>query len=102
MAHKFHTFMATCLCLWLIGDMAQAQVRPDTRRLYCSEANRLVKQSGALVMSTGRFTFERIVASRGFCDGDEGIQRFFAPARDNRRCFVGYKCVPDLRFDNDR
>ena len=55
MAHKFHTFMATCLCLWLIGDMAQAQVRPDTRRLYCSEANRLVKQSGALMRAFSGF-----------------------------------------------
>lgn len=85
-----------------LAHVAEAQVRPDTRRLRCKEVSELVKQTGAVVLSTGRFTFERVVASKNFCDGDESVQRFFAPTRDKRRCFVGQKCVPGFRVENDR
>jgi len=72
-----------------------AQGRPDIRRMSCDRAQDLVEDHGAIVMTTGRHTYERIVRHRGYCDHDENVRRVRARSRDNSRCFVGYKCVPE-------
>ncbi len=77
-----------------------AQARPDTRRMSCDQATDLVEDSGAIVMTTGRHTYERIVRNRNYCDHDENIRQVYAPTRDDRRCHIGYKCVPEYIIHN--
>lgn len=82
-------------------NAANSQGRPDSRRMTCNQAYNLVQRHGAVVMSTGRYTFERVVADRRWCQFEEVTQRFLVPTRDDRRCRVGYKCVPGNLFDRD-
>ena len=69
-----------------------AQPRPDTRRMTCGEVNAFVQQRGAVVMTTGRFTYQRFVAHRGFCDRWLTVKPEYAPTRDAPRCPVNYVC----------
>jgi len=83
-----------------LASAAHAQGRPDSRRMTCNQAYNLVQRNGAVVMSTGRHTFERVVASTRWCQMEEVTRRFYVPTQDDRRCRVGYQCVPgnlDLR-----
>lgn len=77
---------------------AAAQGRPDTRQMTCAEANALVDRAGAVVMTTGRFTFRRFVAHRGYCDRWEITMPEYAPTRDNPRCVIHGVCT-DPPFD---
>lgn len=70
---------------------ANAQ-RPDTRNFTCASAWQFVQQQGAVVMTTGPYTFERLVSIRRYCALDEVLQRHFGQTLDSPRCFVGYAC----------
>lgn len=71
--------------------------RPDTRALTCAEASALVARAGALVMTTGPFTYERIVRDGGFCTIETTTRPDYEATRDQRQCFVGYRCVDRLQ-----
>jgi len=71
---------------------ASAQARPDTRTMSCAAAQALVRSKGAIVMTTGQYTFERIVANRSFCEWDEDTWIKIAPTTDNPKCRVGSYC----------
>lgn len=70
----------------------EAMARPDTRTMTCQQAQDFVRRSGAVVMSTGQHTYDRIVSNRGFCDADEITWLKIAPTKDNPKCRVGYYC----------
>ncbi|MFK5978511.1 MAG: hypothetical protein QM488_06465 [Rhizobiaceae bacterium] len=89
------------LCIAVGPISANAQGRPDSRRMTCDQAYNLVQRYGAVVMSTGRYTFERVVADRRWCQFEEVIQRFNVPTLDDHRCRVGYKCVSGSLYDRD-
>lgn len=76
---------------------AGALARPDTRAMTCQQAQNFVRASGAVVMTTGQFTYERIVTNRGYCDRDETTRIKVAPTRDDMQCRVGYRCAPTFR-----
>jgi hypothetical protein len=69
-----------------------AAARPDTRQMTCAQANALVKERGAVVMTTGRHTYRRFVAHQGFCDRWEITMPDYAPTRDNPRCVINGVC----------
>ena len=69
-----------------------APARPDTRAMTCTQAQRFVQERGAVVMTTGRHTYERIVTGVGFCQSDEETWIKVAPTRDDPSCRVGYYC----------
>ena len=77
--------------LSLLATAALAQ-RPSTLAMSCDEANELVASRGAVVLSTGRNTFDRFVASAGFCAHAEYAYDGFAPTRDAEECRIGYTC----------
>jgi hypothetical protein len=79
------------LILLSAGGAAMAQ-RPNTLAMSCAEARGLVNAYGAVVMTTGVHTFERFVASPGFCELGMYGQRASAPTRDTPQCPVGYVC----------
>ena len=74
----------------------EALARPDTRKMTCQGAQQFVRQNGAVVMTTGQYTYERIVTNQGYCDYDEMTWLKIAPTIDNPRCRVGYYCRPRL------
>ena len=70
---------------------AHAQ-RADTRSFTCASAWAFVQSRGAVVMSTGNYTYDRLVSQRRYCQMDEVLQRHYAQTADSPRCFVGYVC----------
>jgi hypothetical protein len=78
--------------LALVVTSADAQTRPSTQNLTCGQAAGLVASRGAIVMNTGRTTYDRFVASRRFCLYGELLEPVWAPTRDVAQCFVGYRC----------
>lgn len=75
----------------LVSGPALAQ-RVSTTALTCSQAQALVVQRGAIVLSTGPATYERFVADNRFCERDEYAQPETAPTRDAASCVVGLRC----------
>lgn len=85
------------LALVSIATPALPQPRPDTTRMSCVAARALVVQRGAVVLSTGRFTYDRYVLHRGFCTPTEETEVTFVPTADNRSCYIGDLCVEKSR-----
>ena len=83
--------MAT-LALMALTGAAEAQGRPSTTGMTCGQAARLVATRGAVVLATGRDTYDRYVRSPGFCDSGYYARPAFVPARDNPQCNIGYYC----------
>jgi len=80
---------------------AFAQNRPSTLSMSCGQAQSLVRARGAIVLSTGGYTYDRFVASRRFCTPDEEEIPTWAPTRDTPQCMVGFRCEMrrSWRFD---
>jgi hypothetical protein len=64
--------------------------------MTCKEASGLVAAQGAVVLGTGGQTFDRFVRDRNLCFGNRYVQPAWVPTRDNRQCFVGYRCRDDM------
>jgi hypothetical protein len=77
----------------------EALARPDTRKMTCEGAQQFIRQNGAVVMTTGQYTYDRIVSNQGYCDSDEITWLKIAPTKDNPKCRVGYYCRPRLNDD---
>lgn len=90
---SFMFIVTSGMALLLLAGGAIAQGRPDARVLSCGEARALVRQSGAVVFTTGRYTYDRYVANERFCAFSETIKHAWVPTRDTPSCLVGYVCV---------
>jgi hypothetical protein len=75
-----------------------AEARPSTLDMSCNQAQELVASRGAVVLSTGRYTFNRFVASHAYCLFGEHAERASAPTRDRRSCPLGYVCKSGSPF----
>jgi hypothetical protein len=75
----------------LLAGMSLAQARESTLSMSCRQAASLVASRGAVVLSTGRHTFDRFVATPGFCFAGEWGEPAWAPTRDGS-CRLGYIC----------
>jgi hypothetical protein len=84
--------LGVSLALLILADAALA--RPSTLHMTCNEAAELVGARGAVVLSTGRYTYDRFVASPGFCMLGEYGRPAWAPTRDTDTCPLGYVCAP--------
>jgi len=78
-----------------------AFARPSTLAMTCAQAQNMVASQGAVVMSTGAHTYDRFVASPGFCEFNEWAYTASAPTKDRRNCSLGYTCSsnPPLEYD---
>ncbi len=81
---------------------AGAQGRPDVRTMTCGQARALVQQQGSVVLSTGRYTYDRFVASRRLCPSGEVGEYAWVQTRDASSCRIGYICVMDTEDWDDR
>lgn len=92
---NWHLLMAALAVSPLIAAPVQA-ARPDLRQMSCAQAQELVRRSGAIVMTTGRYTYDRFVSQQRYCDRWETIVPMLSPTRDNPQCLVGYRCEEPL------
>ena len=63
--------------------------------MSCGQAAHLVASRGAVVLSTGQYTYDRYVRSQAFCFHAEYIRPAWVPTADPPQCPVGYTCVTD-------
>jgi hypothetical protein len=84
--------MRCVLLLLLVPSVALAQARPDARRLSCEQARSVVLAYGAVVMSTGTYTYDRYVSGAQFCIRSQVTVPAWISTADNGQCFVGYLC----------
>jgi len=91
--------MALTLALTAFATGAVAQPRPSTLNMSCGQARGVVASRGAVVLSTGRFTYDRYVIDRNFCEINETIEPVWVPTADTPQCPIGYRCRDaDLDF----
>lgn len=81
-------------------SISAGEARQSTLNMSCAQAAALVQQQGAIVLSTGRHTFDRFVARRSYCLIGEHAARGWAPTH-NGRCLIGYVCRPGDRLFDD-
>lgn len=67
--------------------------RPYSPGMSCATLVNLVGQRGAVVISTGPYTWDRVVRDRSFCPFEQTSTPEFAPTSDNRQCFAGLRCI---------
>lgn len=88
---------AAAVAASLLASAGPAHARPDTRTMSCEQARDFIRQNGAVVMTTGQYTYDRIVANFSHCYRDEEAAIKLAPTADNPRCRVGYYCRQRMR-----
>ena len=79
--------------LSLAATASYAQGRPATMAMSCGQAAKLVAARGAVVLTTGRDTYDRFVRDQSFCTSERTVQPARVPTADNPACFVGYRCI---------
>ncbi|WP_112664503.1 hypothetical protein [Microvirga flavescens] len=84
--------LAAALALFALTTGAFAQSRPMTTSMTCSQAMLTVTTHGAIVLGTGQYTYDRFVRDSNFCEVGEYPDPAYAPTRDVRQCFIGYRC----------
>jgi len=58
---------ATIAAMLPLASSALAQSRPDSRAMTCTQVQSLIQNAGAVVLTTGRHTFDRYVSHGAFC-----------------------------------
>jgi len=85
-----------------IAAPAAAQSRPSTTAMSCAQAQASVRAAGAIVLGTGPDLYDRFVISRAYCTPSERTRPAWAPTRDDRQCFIGFRCEEMVQDDFSR
>jgi hypothetical protein len=82
--------MVVLSALWAysLPNFAHAQPGPSTTEMPCASVARLVATRGAVVLSTGRNTYEHYVANGDACDRGQGTEPAFERTYDAAQCFI--------------
>src|SRR5215210_1031833 len=86
------TVLAVAAAGGLLASTAEAQVRPSTLTMTCVQASGLVATRGAVVLSTGPYTYDRYVSGGNSCAINESTEPTWVPTHDKAQCFIGYRC----------
>lgn len=87
--------IASAVSLFSIASIQTTEAqsrRPDSRTMTCAQVQSMINQQGAVVMSTGQYTFDRYVSNRSFCQRGEVTRRDYVPTKDNNKCYVE-RCI---------
>lgn len=84
--------VAVAAALLASTNAAVPQGRPSTPDLSCGQASALVSARGGIVLGTGGSSYDRFVSGTRFCQPTETTEAAFVPTRDQRLCFIGYRC----------
>ena len=87
--------------LALLASTSTLQARPSTLDMTCAQAAALVASRGAIVLTTGEFTYERFVVHQGHCSVGEISRPAYAPTFDSPTCPIGYRCEYRHRTHDD-
>jgi len=88
----FMRLAMTAAALVALSVPAAAQGRPDARAMTCEQVRSLIAARGAVVLTTGRYTYDRYVRNGGQCfTSAERAVRASIPTRDTQSCPV-YRC----------
>ncbi|MHB2264633.1 hypothetical protein [Aliihoeflea sp. PC F10.4] len=74
---------------------AMAQHRVDARQLDCESVQALIDDNGAVVLTTGQFTYDRYVVDGRFCYSPDVARYTTIPSADTNQCPV-YRCDQPL------
>ena len=77
---------------------AAAQGRPDARTMSCGEVRAMIDARGAVVLTTGRHTYDRYVRDTRYCAPPEIARVTTIATRDAAQCMV-YACRPNIFED---
>jgi len=77
---------------------AAAQGRPDARAMSCGEVRALIDSRGAVVLTTGRHTYDRYVTDTRYCAPPEVARVTTIRTNDTAQCMV-YACRPNIFED---
>ncbi len=81
--------------LSLLATPLLAQGRPDARQMTCGQVQSLLNERGAAVLTTGRHTYDRYVATGQFCSIGERAVRDWIATRDTDECRVNRCQIAD-------
>ncbi|MBX3530897.1 MAG: hypothetical protein KF849_09840 [Rhizobiaceae bacterium] len=84
--------LAVAAALAMAATATLAANRPDTRSMSCERVQSLIRDRGAVVMTTGRHTYERFVARDSACYRPEIAWQTTVRAKDTGACPV-YHCI---------
>jgi hypothetical protein len=80
-------------CALAASTGAIAQERPDSLTMSCAQAQGLVQRSGAIVVGTGPYVYERYVLGQTYCSREEEARPAWVATADSRQCMIGQRCV---------
>ena len=102
-AHRFKTGLAAAVvAVSVLAAASVAEARVDARKLTCQQAQALVQQQGAVVMSFTNTAYDRVVKNRLLCDRGLITKPKFTQTLDNPKCHVGGICIQDPWKDSMR
>ena len=102
-AHRFKTGLAAAVAtVSVLAAASVAEARVDARKLTCQQAQALVQQQGAVMMSFTNTAYDRVVKNRFFCNRGMVTKPQFVQTRDNPKCHVGGICIEDPWKDSMR
>jgi len=74
-----------------VAATGTALARPDTRAMTCAQTQNLIVRNGAVVLTTGRHTYDRYVAGAGYCSWPDVPTQTSVRTADTGHCPV-YSC----------
>ena len=97
-----HLKTAVASAVMALSFALPAEARVNTTNLTCRQAQDLVYSRGAIVLSTGRNTYDRFVVNRSFCPNGDYTEPAYVRTRDRRSCNIGYTCTVDSPWEKYR
>lgn len=92
----FTRFAMTAVLMAAGLASVSAQGRPDARAMSCEQVRALIESRGAVVMTTGRHTYDRFVAHGSYCAHLDAPVATTIATRDTDRCWVHHcKTITD-------
>lgn len=84
--------LVTAATVALLAASGTAYARPDVRTMSCAHAQAFLESKGAVVFTTGKYTYDRFISGTSFCPLPDVPVLTYVQTRDNPQCPVGYTC----------
>ena len=68
--------------------------RPDIRLMSCADVKALVHREKSVTLDFTDYTYDRVASDRSECGPSSYGERTYRATKDQRRCAIGYVCVP--------
>jgi hypothetical protein len=96
---KYHVKSSLTLLFFLsLASTVNAQTQFDGRSVPCAHIAATVRSRGAVVISTGPYSYDRYVNGGQFCVRPEIAVPTWISTADAAQCFVGYICRDRAAF----